>query len=84
MLFSNQKKKAQIPQSVAKIASLRTLVSDNNLEVDIEVDGGVRIDNVGAVAKAGANVIVSGSGIFKTGDYETSIREMREQAQKAQ
>jgi ribulose-phosphate 3-epimerase len=48
------------------------------LKVDIEVDGGVKIDNIGAAAEAGANVFVSGSGIFGHENYRRIIAEMRE------
>jgi len=56
-----------------KIAALRELISDNGLNTDIEVDGGVTIDNVDKVLNAGANVIVSGSSIFR-GDPAKNTR----------
>ena len=49
--------------------------------MDIEVDGGIKIDNIAAVASAGANVFVSGSGIFKTDSYADTIAELRKRAQ---
>ena len=63
-----------------KIAALRRLADDRGLDLDIEVDGGIKVDNVDAVARAGANVIVSGSGIFSGGDYKDAIARMRERA----
>lgn len=55
---------AFIPESLDKIRRLRNLLEERALEADVEVDGGVRHDNVSAVLEAGANVIVSGSSVF--------------------
>ncbi|MGE5246763.1 MAG: ribulose-phosphate 3-epimerase [Verrucomicrobiota bacterium] len=66
-----------LPASLAKIELLRTQLSRARLDVDIEVDGGIKADNVGQVVSAGANVIVSGSGIFGTPDYAATIARMR-------
>ena len=69
---------------LAKIRDLRRLADDLGLpDLDIEVDGGVKAGNVAEVAAAGANVIVSGSGIFKTPDYAATIADMRALAQGA-
>jgi ribulose-phosphate 3-epimerase len=69
-----------IPQVLGKIRALRDEADTRGLALDIEVDGGVKVDNVDVVARAGANVIVSGSGIFGAGDYATTIARMRERA----
>ncbi len=53
-----------IPSSTEKIRQLKKLIDDKNLNVDIEVDGGIKPDNVKMVLDAGANVIVAGSAIF--------------------
>jgi ribulose-phosphate 3-epimerase len=66
-----------IPSALHKIARLRQMIDARGLAVDIEVDGGVKIDNVGEVCAAGANVIVSGSGVFGTKDYAVTISELR-------
>jgi ribulose-phosphate 3-epimerase len=66
-----------IARSLEKITALRTMLDARGLAVDIEVDGGVKIDNIADVVRAGANVIVSGSGIFGTKDYAATIAEMR-------
>ena len=69
---------------VPKIHELAAEIAARDLDVDIEVDGGIKVDNVAVAVAAGANVIVSGSGIFKTDDYAATIREMRARAQAAQ
>jgi ribulose-phosphate 3-epimerase len=70
-----------IPQVLPKIRSLRDRADARGLNLDIEVDGGIKVDNVGAVARAGANVFVSGSGIFGEASYAETIAEMRSRAQ---
>jgi ribulose-phosphate 3-epimerase len=66
-----------IPSSLEKIRQLRRMIEQRGLDVDIEVDGGIKLDNVAEVVAAGANVIVSGSGIFGTADYAQTIAAMR-------
>jgi len=66
-----------IPSALRKIQQLRRMIDERGLAVDIEVDGGVKVDNVAAVCAAGANVIVSGSGVFGTKDYAATIAELR-------
>jgi ribulose-phosphate 3-epimerase len=66
-----------LPSMIGKIELLRSQIARAKLPVDIEVDGGIKEDNVGEVVRAGANVIVSGSGIFETSDYATTIAAMR-------
>jgi ribulose-phosphate 3-epimerase len=68
---------AFIPSALEKIRRLRRMIDERGLAVDIEVDGGVKVDNVGAVCAAGASVIVSGSGVFGTKDYAATIAELR-------
>jgi ribulose-phosphate 3-epimerase len=70
-----------IPQVLEKIRALRDEADARGLELDIEVDGGVKLDNVDRVVRAGANVLVSGSGIFSDGNYHTNIVAMRERAE---
>ena len=66
-----------IPSALDKIRRLRRMIDERGLAVDIEVDGGVKVDNIAAVCAAGADVIVSGSGVFGTKDYATTIAELR-------
>jgi ribulose-phosphate 3-epimerase len=75
-----------LPGMLGKIELLQSQLSELSRaghEVDIEVDGGIKADNVSLVVKAGANVIVSGSGIFGTKDYGKTIARMRENIRKA-
>jgi ribulose-phosphate 3-epimerase len=69
-----------IPSALDKIRALRATIVERGLDVDIEVDGGIKVDNIAPVAAAGANVVVSGSGIFGTKDYGATIAEMRRRA----
>src|SRR5262249_48649025 len=72
-----------IRQVLPKVRALREIVDQRGLGVDIEVDGGVKVDNVDVVARAGANVFVSGSGIFSEPNYAETIAEMRRRAEAA-
>jgi len=74
---------AFIPSALEKITRLRRMIDERGYTVDIEVDGGVKVDNIDLVVKAGANVIVSGSGVFGTKDYAATIAEMRKRADAA-
>ena len=66
---------AFIPQMLEKIAEVREMVRGRN--IDIEVDGGITIANAADVVRAGANVLVAGSAVFKSGDYGANIRAIR-------
>jgi ribulose-phosphate 3-epimerase len=68
---------AFIPDVLPKITEARKLIDERKLSVLIEVDGGIKTANIDRVVKAGGEVIVSGSGIFKTRDYAETIRQMR-------
>jgi len=73
---------AFIEDVLPKIERARRLVSERKLPVLIEADGGIKADNIARVVGAGAEVIVSGSGIFKTPDYAETIRKMRTATEK--
>ena len=66
-----------IADVLAKITEARKLIDARKPGVLIEVDGGIKADNIAAVVQAGGEVIVSGSGIFKTPNYADTIRQMR-------
>ncbi|MDA8273459.1 MAG: ribulose-phosphate 3-epimerase [Deltaproteobacteria bacterium] len=67
-----------IYSSLFKIENMRKIISRRELETQIEVDGGIKVINIADVSNSGANIIVSGSGIFKTDDYKRTIMEMKE------
>jgi ribulose-phosphate 3-epimerase len=72
-----------IASALTKIRQLRERIDEKGYAVEIEVDGGVKLDNIAEVCAAGANVIVSGSGIFGTKDYAKTIDEMRKRGDAA-
>lgn len=72
-----------IEACLPKVEGLRARADKRGLDLDIQVDGGIKVDNVHRVVGAGANVIVSGSGIFKSGDYRSTIAAMRQRAEEA-
>lgn len=65
---------------IPKIKKLRQIISERNLDIDIQVDGGIKPDNINLVVEAGANIIVAGSAIFKSDDVEATVKEMRKNA----
>ena len=73
-----------IPAALDKLRQVRKLIDDSGLAIRLEVDGGVKADNIAEIKAAGADTFVSGSGIFgkpRDGDphrYDTIIRQMRE------
>jgi ribulose-phosphate 3-epimerase len=62
-----------IESSLGKIEQLRELIERRGLQVELEVDGGVKTDNIGRIAAAGANVLVAGSAVFNSDDYRATI-----------
>ena len=68
---------AFIPDVLPKIEQVRKAIDQGKMPILVEADGGIKADNIECVVGAGAEVIVSGSGIFKTADYAQTIRRMR-------
>lgn len=66
-----------IPSTLDKIQQARQLIDASGQKILLEVDGGVKIDNIRAIAQAGANVFVAGSAIFENPDYKATIDAMR-------
>ena len=71
---------AFIPDVLPKITEVRKIIDERKLPVLVEADGGIKADNIDRVVRAGAEVIVSGSGVFKTPNYADTIRRMRQAA----
>jgi ribulose-phosphate 3-epimerase len=69
---------AFIPGVLPKIEEVRKRIDQSRSAILVEVDGGIKTDNIDRVCRAGGEVIVSGSGIFKTPNYTDTIRQMRE------
>jgi ribulose-phosphate 3-epimerase len=69
-----------IASSIPKLEEARAFREQHRLEFLIEIDGAIKVDNAAQVAEAGAEVLVSGSGIFKTEDYAATIASMRNAA----
>jgi ribulose-phosphate 3-epimerase len=71
-----------IPSALPKITKVREMIDRSGREIRLEVDGGVKVDNIGAVAAAGADTFVAGSAIFGAKDYRATIAAMREEIKK--
>lgn len=72
-----------IPYVLDKLRDARKIIDDSGRDIRLEVDGGVKVDNIGEVAAAGADTFVAGSAIFGAGDYKTTIDAMRAEIAKA-
>ncbi|RKD27831.1 ribulose-5-phosphate 3-epimerase [Caminicella sporogenes DSM 14501] len=72
-----------IENSLKKIENLKEMIDNQKLDIDIEVDGGIKIDNVDKVVKAGANVIVAGSAIFNSDNIFEAVKMFRKKIDKA-
>ncbi len=68
-----------IPQTLNKLKQVRALIDQSGCDIRLEVDGGVKVDNIGEIASAGADAFVAGSAIFNAKDYAQTITQMREQ-----
>ena len=67
-----------IPSVLDKISTLRQSIDDKNLNIRLEVDGGIKLDNIAEASKAGADTFVSGSAIFGEKNYQEVISKMRQ------
>ena len=68
-----------IASSLEKLRIVRKLIDERGLSTRLEVDGGVKVDNIQAIAAAGADTFVAGSAIFNTENYKSTIDKMREE-----
>ena len=74
---------AFIPAALDKLRSARSIIDAYDGEIRLEIDGGVKVDNIGAIAAAGADTFVAGSAIFGSDDYAVTIAAMRAEIEKA-
>jgi ribulose-phosphate 3-epimerase len=72
-----------IPSTLMKIREAKQLIIESGLPIRLEVDGGVKVDNIGEIAAAGADTFVAGSAIFQSKDYASTIKAMHEAIEKA-
>ncbi|MEY8243740.1 MAG: ribulose-phosphate 3-epimerase [Gammaproteobacteria bacterium] len=73
-----------IPSSLEKLRVVRKMIDDKNLNTRLEIDGGVKTDNIRDIASAGADTFVAGSAIFNTDNYKSTIDSMRSELALAQ
>lgn len=66
-----------IPYVTEKVRALRSMIDQSGKDIRLEVDGGIKVDNIGEIAAAGADTFVSGSAIFDENDYADVIKKMR-------
>ena len=67
-----------IPSTHSKIRQIRQLIDERGLDIRLEVDGGVKVDNIADIHASGADTFVAGSAIFGSSDYQATLRAMRE------
>lgn len=72
-----------IPSALDKLREARALIDASGHEIRLEIDGGVKVDNIGEIAAAGADTFVAGSAIFGSDDYAATIAAMRAEIRKA-
>ncbi|WP_370549486.1 ribulose-phosphate 3-epimerase [Edwardsiella tarda] len=72
-----------IPATLDKLRQVRERIDASGLDIRLEVDGGVKVDNIGAIAAAGADMFVAGSAIFSQPDYAQVIAAMRQEIAQA-
>ncbi|MBN4074966.1 ribulose-phosphate 3-epimerase [Gammaproteobacteria bacterium AH-315-E17] len=72
-----------IPSTLAKLIQVRDLIDKSGRDIRLEVDGGVTVDNIAEIGKAGADMFVAGSAIFGSDDYQATIQRMRAELDKS-
>ncbi|QCO71076.1 ribulose-phosphate 3-epimerase [Buchnera aphidicola] len=78
--FGNQ---SFLPSTFSKLREVRKIIDANFPDILLEVDGGVKLDNIAEIAFSGANIFVIGSGLFKYSNYEIMIKKIRKELQHA-
>jgi ribulose-phosphate 3-epimerase len=72
-----------IGAALAKLREARRLIAESGRDIRLEIDGGVKVDNIRQIAEAGADTFVAGSAIFNTPDYPATISAMRAELARA-
>jgi ribulose-phosphate 3-epimerase len=72
-----------IPSALGKLRRARSIIEDSGRDIRLEIDGGVKVDNIGEIAAAGADTFVAGSAIFGSDDYRATIAAMKSEIEKA-
>lgn len=72
-----------IPSVLDKLRAARKIIDESGHDIRLEIDGGVKVDNIRQIAEAGADTFVAGSAIFNSASYQTTITAMREQLAQA-
>ena len=72
-----------IPSALDKLRAARRMIDDSGLDIRLEIDGGVKVNNIGEIAAAGADTFVAGSAIFGSDDYAATIAAMKAEIKKA-
>lgn len=72
-----------IPSALEKLRAARRMIDDSGLDIRLEIDGGVKVNNIGEIAAAGADTFVAGSAIFGSDDYAATIAAMKAEIKKA-
>jgi len=72
-----------IPEALNKLREARRMIEESGCNIRLEIDGGVKVDNIGAIAAAGADTFVAGSAIFGADDYRATITAMRAEIARA-
>ena len=72
-----------IPEALGKLREARKILDDSGNDIRLEIDGGVKVNNIGEIAAAGADTFVAGSAIFGADDYKATIDAMRAEIAKA-
>ncbi|QCI22361.1 ribulose-phosphate 3-epimerase [Buchnera aphidicola] len=78
--FGNQ---AFLPSTLNKLREVRKIIDSNCLDILLEVDGGIKLDNIAEIAFSGANIFVIGTGLFKHSNYDLIIEKIRKELQHA-
>ena len=71
-----------IPSALSKLRQARRIIDESGLDIRLEIDGGVKVDNIGDIAAAGADTFVAGSAIFGSEDYAATIAAMKDEIAK--